>query len=59
MTAVMDIADEHIRRAMEEAIERVGSVAADFYGRLVLNPVYSDVRLEYRSEYTGGGSSSP
>ena len=54
MAAVMDIADAEIRNAIEAVIKRIGGVAADFYGRLVANPVYSDIELEYRSEHAGG-----
>ena len=31
-----------------------GALAADFYGRLVRNPVYSDIRLQYTAERSGG-----
>jgi len=54
MAALLDIADAEIRNAIEAVINRIGRVAADFYGRLVANPVYGDIKLEYRSERAGG-----
>jgi len=54
IATVLEIADAEIRTAIEAVIKRIGTVAASFYGRLVANPVYGDIKLEYRSERAGG-----
>ena len=54
MAAMLDIADAEIQKAIEEVIERIGKVAADFYGRLVATPVYRDLKLVYRPDRAGG-----
>lgn len=52
--AVLEITDNKIRTAIEAAIGRIGTLAANYYGRLVSSPVYSDVTLEYRTGRAGG-----
>ena len=49
-----ELAEQEVRAAVEGAISTLGTVAADFYGRLVLNPVYSDVELKYTEDRSGG-----
>lgn len=52
--ALLAITDAEIRRAIEGAITGIGTLAADYYGRLVATPVYGDVKLEYRTGRAGG-----
>jgi hypothetical protein len=54
MDAFLEASDAGIRRAIEETIGRVGVLAADYYGRLVSTPVYSDVKLKYTTGRSGG-----
>jgi hypothetical protein len=54
VTAFLRIVDASVRREVETAIADLGKLTADFYGRLVMNPVYSDVKLEYTTGRTGG-----
>jgi len=50
----LELAEKHVEAAVRDEIGRLGSVAADFYGRLVRNPVYSDASLEYTPKGKGG-----
>lgn len=52
--ALLTITDARIRGSIEDAIARIGALAADYYGRLVATPVYRDVTLEYRTARSGG-----
>lgn len=36
-----ELGEHEVRSSVESAISELGTVAADFYGRLVLNSVYS------------------
>ncbi len=49
-----ELTEEQVRTAVESAISRLGAVAADFYGRLVKNPVYSGAKLKYTEGRSGG-----
>lgn len=54
VAALLEITDDEIRQTMEDTIGRIGKLAAGYYGRLVSTPVYSDVKLEYRTGRAGG-----
>ena len=49
-----EITEERVRTEVETEIKQLSSVAADFYGRLVKNPIYSNVTLEYTEGRRGG-----
>jgi len=49
-----EVAENEMRTAVEGAIAKLSEVAADYYGRLVKNPVYSDVALNYTEGRRGG-----
>ena len=49
-----ELTEERVRIAVEAAINNLGTAAADFYGRLVKNPVYSDISLHYTEGRKGG-----
>lgn len=49
-----ELTEEQVRTAVEAAIARLGTVSADFYGRLVKNPVYSGAELKYTEGRSGG-----
>jgi AAA domain len=53
MEAVLAVADKEIQRAIEKAIANVGGLAGDYYSRLVMGAVYSDVRLVYKQARSG------
>jgi hypothetical protein len=53
-SAALELVDEQVKREIEQAIARLGSQAATFYGRLVGDAVYSDVQLRFRAERAGG-----
>lgn len=52
--ALRDLAEERVKTTVQAAIDRLGHTVADFYGRLVCNPVYTDVGLEYTEQRRGG-----
>lgn len=47
-------ADRELERVTQDALQRLGTVAADYYGRLTANPIYTDVRLVHRADRAGG-----
>ncbi len=52
--ALRDLAEKRVKTTVEAAIGRLGQTVADFYARLVRNPVYTDVSLEYTELRRGG-----
>ena len=52
--AVLTAIEEGIRAEIEAILARIGPTAANYYGRLVGSPVYSDLEVRYRPERSGG-----
>jgi hypothetical protein len=52
--AVLTAIDEGIRIEIEAVLAKIGPTAANYYGRLVGSPVYSDLEFRYKPERSGG-----
>lgn len=52
--AAAEIADLHVERAVQQALDRINKPLAAYYSALVGKPSYSDLRLTYTEGRTGG-----
>ena len=52
--AFLGIAAIEVRQAVEASLASLSAIVADFYGRIVENPVFGGVELRYREDRGGG-----
>lgn len=50
----LEIADERIEKAIRDALAELSELIGRYYSQLAYGGLYTDIQLEYRTQYSGG-----